>query len=214
MKNKHILKWVGMCMVLLLIMQTAVQAGYYLPESSTWQGGRNYETDDVKAYVEYAVYNAAKGLPTGITNPGTGRYVYAYQIFNYGADFDPIKTFKLIGGNPIEATGIGYQNDGKSGLIPDNDDDAFVWRFTNGTFIADQHSAFLVFSSESGPVAGNFSILTTLDNYGDELPTNLSEGVDGPGPGATAEYSSAPEPTTITLLSMGVLGLLKRRKNS
>ncbi|HBG27429.1 MAG: hypothetical protein A2Y10_09905 [Planctomycetes bacterium GWF2_41_51] len=205
MKNRTILKWAGMFTLLLLLTQTAVQAGFYLPESDLWQGGKSIINESVKAYVEYAVYDADDDLPAGILNPGSGRYVYAYQIFNYGTTMDPILQFELVGGNPAAATGIGSQSDGQGGLVPDNDGDTFVWRFTNGTFIASKHSAFLVFSSEASPVAGDLRVLDTLSNYGDEPPIN--EGAIG------TDGANIPEPTTVTLLTIGALSLLKRRRS-
>jgi len=199
MRNKRTkkLKWLGLITVLLLL-QATVKAGSYLPESSLWQGARNYDKNNVSAYVEYAVYdtesgnyhNALDGLIDGFINPGSGRYIYAYQAFNLGSDLPPIATFELLGGNPSLADGIGSQNDGHNGLIPSNDGESFFWLFKNGIFVVDKHSAFMVFSSNAGPVAGDFKLTT---EYGDEPPVN------------------APEPATAALLAVGAyMGLRKR----
>jgi hypothetical protein len=205
MRSKHTqkLKWLGLFTVLLLL-QATVKAGYYLPESSLWQGARYYDQDNVYAYVEYAVYDTASGNYhntlgglDGFVNPGSGQYIYAYQALNLGTGLPPIAMFELLGGDPSQASGIGSQDDGSGGLIPTNNGTSFIWTFTNGLFVVNEHSAFMVFSSDAGPVAGNFRLST---EYGDEPP------VDGLSP-------DVPEPATVVLLAAGVWGLLRRKKD-
>ena len=201
MRNKHTkkLKWLGLFTVLLLL-QATVKAGH-LPESSLWQGARYYNQNNVYAYVEYAVYNTESvnyhsvldGLIDGFVNPGSGQYIYAYQVSNLGSGLPPIAMFELLGGDPSLADGIGYQDDGYDGVIPFNDGESFLWLFQNGIFVANKHSAFMVFSSDAGPVAGDFKLST---EYGDEPPVN------------------APEPATVALLAAGACGLVKRKKDS
>jgi hypothetical protein len=199
--------WLGLLAVLLL-SQAAVKAGYYLPPSSLWQGSRFYNQDNVYAYVEYAVYDTAaadyhstrNGLIDGFPNPGTGQYIYAYQIINLGTSLPPITAFSLLGGNPAVANGIGEQSDGSGGILPTNNGTSFTWKFDNGTFVVDAHSAFMVFSSDKGPIAGTLK-LSSLTESGNEPPTN---GGNNP----------VPEPTTMAILASGVFGLLTRKKDS
>ena len=196
MRNNHTkkLKWLG-----LLFLQAAVQAGYYLPESSLWQGSRYYNKDNVSAYVEYAVYdtesanyhNTLDALIDGFPTIGSGQYIYAYQAFNLGSSLPPIATFELLGGNPSLASGIGSENDEQGGLIPFNDGISFLWTFNNGVFTVNEHSAFMVFSSDGGPIAGDFKLSA---EYGDEPPVN-----------------DVPEPATICLLSIGSLAFIRRK---
>ncbi len=202
MKGKRTkkLKWFGLFAVL-LFLQATVQASYYLPESSLWQGGRYYNKDNVSAYVEYAVYDTKSanyhdtinGLIDGFPTIGSGRYIYAYQAFNYGSSLPPIATFELLSGGSSEASGIGSQLDGNGGLTPSNDGTSFLWTFTNGAFIYKEHSIFMVFSSNGGPIAGDFKLST---EYGQAPPVN----------------HEAPEPATIALLAAGVWGLVTRKK--
>jgi hypothetical protein len=207
-RNKHTerLKWLGLFTVLLLL-QATVKAGYYLPESSLWQGARYYNQDNVYAYVEYAVYdttsgnyhNTLDGLIDGFVNPGSGQYIYAYQALNLGSGLSPIATFELLGGDPSTADGIGSQDDGHGGLIPTNNGTSFIWTFTNGLFVVNEHSAFMVFSSDGRPAAGSFRLST---EYGNEPPIN------------NLSTNNIPEPATVALLAVGALGLGKRKKDS
>ncbi|MBU1260802.1 MAG: PEP-CTERM sorting domain-containing protein [Planctomycetes bacterium] len=206
MKNKHTKrpKLVGLFMALLLL-QAIAKAGYYLPESSLWQGARYYNENSVYAYVEYAVYDTASanyhntldGLTDGFVNPGSGQYIYAYQASNLGTGLLPIAMFELLGGNPSLADGIGSQDDGFGGLIPTNNGASFIWTFTNGLFVVNEHSAFMVFSSDSGPIAGSFRLST---EYGDEPPINNP-------------LTDVPEPATVALLAAGAWAIVIRKKD-
>jgi len=216
MKNKHILsfKWAGMFTVLLLLLQIA-QAGYYLPTSDIWQGARYYSTDDIYAYVEYAVYESSSlsSSSSVLSSISTSdNYVYVYQIFDIGTDDDlAIATFILSGGDTSVANDIGYQDDEEDGIVPDGyeintTEGTFVWEFTSYLLVADEHSVYLVFTSDYAPTSGSFEMST---EYGDDIPVTgtSTDSVE------TTGISSIPEPTTVTLLSIGVLGLLKRRKS-
>jgi hypothetical protein len=187
-----------------LLLPTLVQAAYILPTGSFWQGGRNYNKDGVQAFVESAVYDTSStaylNVANKITNPGTGQYLYAYQVFNIGAELMPVTAFELLGGNPAKASGIGSARDGTgTDIVPTNNGTSFVWKFENGVFVVDKHSAFMVFSTDKGPVAGTFK-LSTLTDYGDEPPVDNGNDV--------------PEPTTMAMLAAGAIGLLRKVRKS
>jgi hypothetical protein len=202
----------GLFIILLLLCCSAAQAAYtplYLPESSLWQGSRVYDEDGIYAYVEYAVYdssdtlngyhNTLDGLTDGFPNPGDGTYIYAYEIRNLGSQTSqlPVMAFRIIGGDPANASGMGHVDDG--GIAPTDSpkstDSAFLWKFDNGFLEVGTHSAFLVFSSDSGPVAGAF----TFANLGDN------------GPPPPVNDSSTPEPASLALLAAGAVTMLTRR---
>jgi len=205
-KEKIIVKVLFAAIVALVFSQATATAAIILPESSFWQGGRNYNENGVSAFVEYAVYDTTApdyhdvfdGLIDGFPNPvgGTGDYIYAYQVFNLGEDLAPITAFEILGGNPALADGIGSIDDGQGGIIPENDGTTFIWTFETGVFIVDEHSAFMVFTSDAGPVGGDFRITTDLQDYGDEPPVNV------------------PEPATMVLVAAGSCMFLKKRNNN
>jgi len=186
--------------LLLLVAFEAAQATYmpiYLPASSFWQGARTYTFDEVTARVEYAVYDTALSSFSNIfdhqedhfVKPGSGRYIYAYQITPQSGTLS-ISSFKVLG-SAAAASGIGTRADGIGGILPTNNGKSFVWNFEDGTLIVTKHSAFMVFSSNYGPVRGSVEF-TAGEDKGNDPPT-------------------VPEPATMCLLSTGAIALLRRK---
>ncbi|MCE5340808.1 MAG: PEP-CTERM sorting domain-containing protein [Planctomycetaceae bacterium] len=207
-KRNRFLTCIGV-VVLMVTLQTTLFGGYFLPASDIWQGSRNVNISSGTAYVEYAVYDATD-LPDEIDITTTDKYVYAYQIFNdQPGDYDlPIASMILSGGNTSVAHNIGSLTDGTtSGVSPDysainTTDSTFVWEFQNGLLVEYAHSMFLVFTSDYAPKAGTIALST---EYGDDIPVN------GDGTTTGDSSASAPEPTTIALLSIGAFGLLRKK---
>lgn len=204
-KEKFFKKILFAVFIALVLSQSMAMAGQILPESSFWQGGRNYDDNGVIAFVEYAVYETASidyhdtfdGLIDGFPDPGIedNDFIYAYQVFNLGEDLAPILTFELLGGNPDFADGIGSMDDGAGGIVPSNDGTTFVWTFDNGFFVFDDQSAFMVFSSDAGPVEGDFRLTSGFADFGDEPPVN-----------------DIPEPTTVVLLATGSCMIFRKKR--
>jgi len=192
----------------------------YLPESSyagdTWQGYKYYDEDlgdssYLRGRIDFAVYDTGNlqfpdeaDWVSGLAVPGEGQYIYAYQIFNdYPLSDEAVAYFAVFGVDStpldLDEASIGSHEDPGAGIEPSDgylsaDGLKVVWEFGDSagfSFIyKDDHSWFLVFRSNSGPVKGDFEI--TAPTGQGELPI--------------------PEPATIALLSIGSALFLRRRK--
>jgi hypothetical protein len=200
MEKRRKMIWPAAALLLLAAFGVA-QATYTpmdLPVSSFWQGARTYTFDEVTARVEYAVYDTALASYSNIfdrledhfVNPGSGRYIYAYQITPTSGT-PSISSFEVLGSSASAANGIGSQDDGYGGVLPTNNGSSFVWNFADGVLIVSKHSAFMVFSSNYSPVKGSVEFAAGGNN-GNEPPT-------------------IPEPATLALLAIGGISLLKRK---
>jgi hypothetical protein len=175
-------------------------------ESSYYDGYVFYYEDGLFGRIDFAVYDTLDDeygdeyLDIGITKPGDGQYIYAYQIFNdYYSSAESVAYFALldISGDSIDIDSIGSQEDPQSGIEPgsaylNEDDYKIVWEFNGdaGYIIAGEHSWFLIFSSDNDWVAGDYEIKGP-----DDVPVPV------------------PEPATVALLGIGsMLILLKRRR--
>jgi len=175
-------------------------------ESSYYDGYVFYYEDGLFGRIDFAVYdtsveeNSHEYLDIGITKPGDGQYIYAYQIFNdYSFSAESVAYFALLDiiGNSIEIDTIGSQEDPENGIEPgsaylNEDDYKIVWEFNGGAgyIIAGEHSWFLIFSSDNDWVPGSYEIKGP-----DDVPVPV------------------PEPATVALLGIGsMLILLKRRR--
>jgi hypothetical protein len=193
-----------------------------LPTSSyadgAWQGFRLYDEslgggDFLRGRIDFAVYDTLGGnefIEAGFEAQGEGQYIYAYQIFN---DYEPasdeaVWSFAVFGidedGEPsgvplvVDEMSIGSQEDPESGVEPT---DAYfgssnsrgVWEFGGGALFAGEHSWFLVFNSNSGPVPGSYEVKAPEEG---KFPV------------------STPEPGTLMLLGIGGALIFTRRRKS
>lgn len=208
MKNKRERFNLFCIFAVLLLLGTAAQATYtstYLPDGGAIKmGGHDYTANNMDAFVEFAVYDRQLATYQNTWDVGTGRYVYAYQVFT-ASDNPTMATFELLGyggspnPNPAFASGIGSQRDGSgTDIVPTSNpsagDSTFVWQFADGLFVASTHSAFLVFSSDYAPTRGDVK-LTAADN------------------GDDTQIPGTPEPATLAML-LGGAAILLRKKGS
>jgi hypothetical protein len=146
-------------------------------------------------------------LPDSFTAPGTGQYIYAYQIFTDDTSTFPVEYFAIAGiaegalAKPVNDN-IGSVNDspsdpGQEGIQPDR---AYItssstagimgaWEFDDSLLVEGEHSYFLVLRSNSDWDWGTYTFSDTLANQS-PIPN--------------------PEPCTIALLGIGMLTLLRQ----
>lgn len=172
--------------------------------SSYYDGSTYYYTDGLHGRIDFAVYDDRDEYFTvnGLEAPGTGDYVYAYQIFQDSIANPALLSFSILGIEGAPVDGIGCQDDQSDGIA--STDEYFtasegVWEFQNehgqGILSAGEHSWFLVLSSDTDWVVGEYEIKAAGD-----LPVPLPD---------------LPEPAMITLLAIGgVLMMCARRRKS
>lgn len=236
MKSKRII-WLSLLITMaMLASQTwagLIPGESLLPASSLYDGHTYYsekvETTTGTLYmqgrIDFAVYDtlggnewvkAGKNEPTPWSNPGSGRYVYAYQIFNDYQNVSEvaIEAFSIFGLNgaqiSIDQTSVQTEVDpagGQDAYDTTFSDTTVSWNFTYNSSLGDytigttEHSYFLIFSSDQNWVKGDYSL------------TAYEAATPMPGSGINANGSNVPEPTTVALLGIGgLVTCLKRKK--
>jgi len=194
--------------VLVILPKNASATLLALPDSSYlggfWQGTSYYDDDDFDLRIDFAVYDTLGGNEIagieGFEVPGDGQYIYAYQIFQHiDEGYDEVAYFAILN---LDSSAVDESLMQSTTALDDNDDDGiapyplisenqgiWVWGGDIGYISTAQHSWFLVFSSDSAPVAGSYEVHAPGD-----IPVPI------------------PEPITVALLGFGALTLFRKRK--
>jgi hypothetical protein len=209
------IRFLSLLLVAALFVQNA-SAALLLPYSSHYQGRSYFNNNGMKGFVEFAVYNTEGGNEwdgSGFASPGSGQYIYAYQIF-CDTDSSAIGSFTIMGSdpcNPHTLTGINTMSSqnpwvdsqllSEEGIEPTDmsanpTQTQATWEFwgdTGAILIHDEYSWFLIFSSDHDWTVGRYDVTTSMD--------------DGTGP------IPNPEPCTVALLGIGSAILYTKRRN-
>jgi hypothetical protein len=197
------------------VQATVMPVSTYATAQNNWQGSKYYnetlanDGGTIRCRVDFAVYDTSGPKSTAETNfinsialvmPDMSRYLYVYQVFNNLSDSEASIVYFAIfnlGHTQLDAASqnIGAQNDNAGGNEPSSsgleDEGArVVWNFAGLSLLeGGDHSWFLVLTSDSGPVKGDYEVRSSQS----DLPV-------------------IPEPATIALLSSGALIIAGRRK--
>lgn len=185
MKVMKIISFLIVLAIAIVLAPDAAVALYFLPDSTfaelqnNWQGQREYEeeTEDglLKILVEYTVYDTENLLKAGEIELAesldlSGRYIYAYQIWNHPSDStEEVLSFQLLYAEtklkiPVSSfepySDTRSSDDGHEGVAstPQTSTNQGAWAFAPGDLVAGKHSWFLVFSSDFAPVKGDFEV--------------------------------------------------------
>lgn len=170
--------------------------------SSHYDGSTFYSTDDgLRGRIDFAVYDDRGEYESlyGLEAPGTGDYIYAYQIFHSPGINPALAYFAILGIGGAPVNGIDCHDDETEGIASTDQyftDSEGVWEFQDeqgeGILLAGKHSWFLVLSSETDWVKGEFEIEPTEP---------------------WVPVPEIPEPGMLTLFSLGgAMMFIRRRK--
>ncbi|MHC4069328.1 MAG: PEP-CTERM sorting domain-containing protein [Planctomycetota bacterium] len=194
-------------LVLVILPKNASAALLALPDSSylggLWQGTSYYNDDGFNLRIDFAVYDTLGGNEIaaigGFEAPGDGQYIYAYQVFQHiDEGYNEVTYFTILN---LDSSTVDESLIQSTTALDDNDDGiapnplisenqgVWLWGGDTGYISTAQHSWFLVFSSDSAPIAGSYEVQPSGDIA---VPI--------------------PEPMTVALLGFGALTMLRKRK--
>ena len=191
----------GLFIMPVLFVQSSWAGLDFLPDSSHYQGRAYKDWSGDRVRVDFAVYDRDAG--NEFETSGEWQFTYVYQVFNEidNEDFsiDIFRIFEIEPGAISEIDQISSQDDQEGGIATDFQyfNPSFtngIWEFEEGTLVQGEHSWFLIISSNSDYIVGDFSILSDPD---EEVP-----------------IPSLPEPATLILICVGSFILMAKKKGS
>jgi len=212
MKSKGKKEILTLLIVMCLFASSSAAGLTELPKSDHYQG---------KSYfgggrLEFAVYDTqASDGEKFVDNfgevPGSGQYIYAYQLFNDTLSSNVLEYFGLygIGEGAIvspENENISAMDDFSGSALNPNDwyitptslGIAGVWEFGDDPLLEGEHSYLLTLRSDSSwALTGGYTFNKSYLGGGTVTPEQTQH---------------APEPTTVCLFGIGLLAMLRKRK--
>jgi len=210
-------KFIRTAIPLAILACLAMTAGAGLTSlpTSSFYSGTSYKTTATQACrVEFAVYDTAT-YPTDLagselSNPGTGRYVYAYQIFSYAASI-PFFVIQGLGDNAVTNNDIDTYDDSGTNSVNATSfglnatQTSVVFEFNGDILSSGKNSWYLVLSSNQGPVTGSYKLTAPTD---DDIV--LPDGVADDN--SNNSNNNIPEPASMLLMGLGAVALFKRKQ--
>ncbi len=197
MKVKKVKGFLVFLILLILVIQSSSAA--MIKDGTTyfneeWQG-KTYTGE-----INWAVYDDPTGFSYEL--PGDGAYVYIYEVTNYDTSDGQIAHFGILGLDENNVSGIGSTDDGYSGAQNHDeyldDTDGAVWKWSDDETFRyvelDDHSWWLILTSDYGPVVRDYEI------------RGINESVPLEGP-------DVPEPTMMAIFGLGSYFVIRRNRN-
>lgn len=204
MRKGRFLSLLVLVVVALFIRDATATPTEILPHSSYYEG-RSYHTGGRIDFAVYDTQSVNEFTAAGFDDaPGTGRYIYAYQVFSDDTSPYTVQFFAVLGigegafAEPINDN-IGSVDDSQQGIQPDRSyitpsGTVGAWEFDTDIDTS-EHSWFLVLRSNNDwTAAGGYTFNETVANE------------------VSAPTATTPEPCTLALLGFGGAMLLVRRR--
>ncbi|MGB7581997.1 MAG: hypothetical protein WBL85_06065 [Sedimentisphaerales bacterium] len=168
---KNIVAVLSVIMVITVLAQNALALPSSSLDGGKW-GGYNTYSDGAGLNVEvvFNVYTASSGEFTwggGVPMPSTDPYIYVYQLFNESSSTESVESFSVLNSDKSAvASSLMHQtcsqSDGSGGISPDPSvsvtPGVWVWSSGVGYLLANDHSWYLVYSSNYAPTTGDFAV--------------------------------------------------------
>ncbi len=193
----------GISLMVLVLAVSSAQAGVLNGHAGAyqhWTGSTPFDNGSgLAGYVEYCVFEPGQFSDSGYTVPAGQQFVYAYQVFS--TDTDWISSFAMAVQNAANTPGTTADMSGVSatGAII-NAGNEVRWTFADQGINLGQNSVGLLFSSPNAP---ELLFGTIVDGGGFAYAYPL------PAPSAFI-----PEPATMSLLVLGGMAMLRRRRRA